>query len=126
MHVLVHMVVHVRMRGCAGGRDLVQRRTPSLPCREFTGFLLACLRAKADCMLSAQAAASACLGVRWKSMRRSAACTFVVMLSASAAAANPASEALRTRAAAEFYNLNIDQALALYREAVAADPGDSR
>jgi tetratricopeptide (TPR) repeat protein len=77
-------------------------------------------------MLKAQAAASACLGVRWKSVMRSAAFTFVVMLTATAAAANPASEALRTRAAAEFYNLNIDQALALYREAIGADPDDPR
>src|SRR6267378_1788464 len=35
------------------------------------------------------------------------------------------SEALRTRAADEFYNLDHDQALATYRQAVAADPQDA-
>ena len=57
---------------------------------------------------------------------RSAACTIIVMLTATTAAANPASEALRARAAAEFYNLNIAEALALYREAISADPDDAR
>ncbi len=40
------------------------------------------------------------------------------------AAANPASAALRARAADALYNLDRDRALATYREAVAADPGD--
>src|SRR5947208_7589594 len=35
------------------------------------------------------------------------------------------SEALRTRAADEFYNLDHDRALATYRQAVAADPQDA-
>jgi tetratricopeptide (TPR) repeat protein len=39
--------------------------------------------------------------------------------------ANRASEALRARAAEEFYNLDREQALASYREAVAADPQDA-
>jgi tetratricopeptide (TPR) repeat protein len=40
------------------------------------------------------------------------------------ATANRESEALRARAATEFYNLDHDQALATYRQAVAADPQD--
>jgi tetratricopeptide (TPR) repeat protein len=44
---------------------------------------------------------------------------------APAATANPASAALRSRAAAELYNLDRDRALATYREAVAADPQDA-
>ena len=42
-----------------------------------------------------------------------------------AAIANPASVALRSRASYELYNLDRDQALATYREAVAADPQDA-
>src|SRR5467141_2489901 len=41
------------------------------------------------------------------------------------ASANRESEALRARAANEFYNLDHDQALATYRRAVAADPQDA-
>jgi tetratricopeptide (TPR) repeat protein len=41
------------------------------------------------------------------------------------AAANRESVALRARAAGEFYNLDRDQALATYRQAVAADPQDA-
>ena len=41
------------------------------------------------------------------------------------ASASRESEALRTRAADEFYNLDHDQALATYRQAVAADPQDA-
>src|SRR5262245_34943433 len=58
-------------------------------------------------------------------MMRYAACAFVVMLTATSAAANPASEALRARAAVDFYNLDTAQALALYREAIEADPDDA-
>ena len=39
--------------------------------------------------------------------------------------ANRESEALRVRAANEFYNLDHDQALRTYREAIAADPQDA-
>src|SRR6266446_3424653 len=50
----------------------------------------------------------------------------IVLLSiAVEASANPESEALRARAADEFYNLDHDQALATYRQAVAADPQDA-
>jgi tetratricopeptide (TPR) repeat protein len=42
-----------------------------------------------------------------------------------AAAANPRSESLRARASSELYNLDRDQALATYREAVQADPSDA-
>lgn len=43
----------------------------------------------------------------------------------SLARANPASTALRARASDEFYNLDRDEALATFREAVAADPTDA-
>ena len=39
--------------------------------------------------------------------------------------ANPASAVLRARASEEFYNLDREQALATFREAVAADPQDA-
>jgi len=41
------------------------------------------------------------------------------------ASANRESEALRVRAANEFYNLDHDQALRTYRDAIAADPQDA-
>jgi tetratricopeptide (TPR) repeat protein len=41
------------------------------------------------------------------------------------AAANPASAALRARAAAQIYNLDRDAAMATFREAIAADPNDA-
>ena len=41
------------------------------------------------------------------------------------AAGNPASAALRAKAAAQIYNLDRDAALATFREAVAADPEDA-
>src|SRR3984893_283228 len=41
------------------------------------------------------------------------------------ASANRESEALRARAANEVYNLDHDQALGTYRQAVAADPQDA-
>src|SRR6202049_394186 len=41
------------------------------------------------------------------------------------ASANRESETLRARAATEFYNLDHDQALGTYRQAVAADPQDA-
>src|SRR5258706_802856 len=44
---------------------------------------------------------------------------------AAPADANAESERLRTRAAAELYNLDRDRAIATYREAVAADPQDA-
>src|SRR6266487_2709626 len=39
--------------------------------------------------------------------------------------ANPASAALRARAANEIYNLDRDRALAMYRQAIEADPEDA-
>jgi tetratricopeptide (TPR) repeat protein len=44
---------------------------------------------------------------------------------APAAAGNSASEALKTRASAELYNLNRAQAEAMFREAIKADPQDA-
>ena len=51
--------------------------------------------------------------------------TIVLLALPDAARANRESEALRARAASEFYNLDRDQALATYRQAVAADPQDA-
>ena len=52
---------------------------------------------------------------------------FAVLIAAAAARAegNPASEALRAKAANHIYNLEPDQALEVFRQAVAADPEDA-
>lgn len=50
---------------------------------------------------------------------------FALTTPARPAAANPASTALRTRAANELYNLDREQAVTIYREAMAADPDDA-
>src|SRR6476619_3346898 len=49
-------------------------------------------------------------------------CFAAILLSAPAVFANPASDALVTRAAQEFYSLDRETAMATYREAIAADP----
>jgi len=55
-----------------------------------------------------------------------AALVVVVLVSATGRAlASPASDALRARASDQIYNLDRDQALATYREAIAADPLDA-
>jgi tetratricopeptide (TPR) repeat protein len=54
-----------------------------------------------------------------------AALVLVVLLTPSAAPASPASAALREKAAVQFYNLDRDEAMATFREAVAADPDDA-
>ena len=51
--------------------------------------------------------------------------TIVLLAIAGTARANRESEALRARATNEFYNLDRDQALATYRQAVAADAQDA-
>src|SRR4051812_6293731 len=56
---------------------------------------------------------------------RIAACAAALLLAASAARANSASEALRARATGELYNLDREASLSSYREAVAADPQDA-
>ncbi len=56
---------------------------------------------------------------------RSAATVVLVLLGASTASANRASDELRARAAADLYNLDRDRAIATYRQAVAADPDDT-
>ena len=48
-----------------------------------------------------------------------------VLAAPSLASANPESAALRARASEEFYNLDREQALATFREAIAADPQDA-
>src|SRR6266508_3274686 len=54
------------------------------------------------------------------------ACSAVLVLAAGGPArANPASAALRAKAAAATYNLDHDIALATFKEAVKADPNDS-
>jgi tetratricopeptide (TPR) repeat protein len=56
---------------------------------------------------------------------RALACGASLVAVAGAAHANPASAALRAKAANAAYNLDHDVALATFREAVAADPQDS-
>jgi tetratricopeptide (TPR) repeat protein len=58
-------------------------------------------------------------------LRAVAAAAIVVAIAPSGVWANPQSEALRKRAAVELYNLDREQALQTYRQAVAADPNDS-
>jgi tetratricopeptide (TPR) repeat protein len=60
-----------------------------------------------------------------EAMMRSPALAVAALLAGAPAFANPASEALRARAAVQFYNLDIEEALALYRQAVNADPDDA-
>jgi tetratricopeptide (TPR) repeat protein len=56
---------------------------------------------------------------------RALACGILVAAVAAPAAANPASVALRAKAAAAVYNLDHDVAMATFKEAVNADPNDS-
>lgn len=58
-------------------------------------------------------------------MSRSGLIAVVIWLAVTPAAASPASDALRARAAVEFYNLNTEQALALYKQAISEDPEDA-
>jgi tetratricopeptide (TPR) repeat protein len=58
-------------------------------------------------------------------MVRHAAAVLIAIVAPSAAAGNPQSESLRTRASGELYNLDRERALATYREAVQADPSDA-
>src|SRR5713226_8057948 len=79
-----------------------------------------------NCMHEGTSGAS---GVRWPMGRSTALHSLlsVALLGATGVSlsANRESEALRRRAAAEFYNLDRDRAVDLYREAVAADPQDA-
>src|SRR5206468_9532536 len=52
-------------------------------------------------------------------------CAFLLVGAAATAAANTESAALRAKASAQIYNLDRDQALATFRQAVAADPQDA-
>src|SRR4030095_8855401 len=54
-----------------------------------------------------------------------AAAALVATLAPFAAAGNPASEALRAKAAAQIYNLAREDAIVTFREAIAADPEDT-
>src|SRR5436190_1983641 len=62
-------------------------------------------------------------------MHRSAAgltlAAVLLALTAGAAAANPRSDALRAEASHHTYNLDYEQAIALYGQAIAADPDDA-
>src|SRR5947207_4309635 len=49
----------------------------------------------------------------------------LVALTASAAAANPRSDALRAEASRHVYNLDSEEAISLYRQAIAADADDA-
>src|SRR5262252_2049315 len=56
---------------------------------------------------------------------RALACGVLIAAVAAPARANPASAALRAKAAAATYNLDHDVAMATFKEAVNADPNDS-
>src|SRR4029450_7678323 len=56
---------------------------------------------------------------------RALVCGVLVAAIAAPAGANPASVALRAKAAAATYNLDHDVAMATFKEAVNADPNDS-
>ena len=58
-------------------------------------------------------------------VRGAAAALFAILATPGSGTANPQSETLRARAAAELYNLDHERAIASYRDAVAADPKDS-
>jgi tetratricopeptide (TPR) repeat protein len=55
----------------------------------------------------------------------SAALAALAVVTAQPAGANPLSAALREKASAQTYNLDRDQAIATFREAIAADPEDA-
>ena len=57
--------------------------------------------------------------------RRTAAAVLSILLAAARSSANPASDALRFRASADFYNDDIERATLVYRQAIAADPEDA-
>src|SRR4051794_22877151 len=56
---------------------------------------------------------------------RLTAAAVLLTFTAAAAPANPRADALRAEASRHIYNLDRDQAIALYRQAIAADPGHS-
>ena len=56
---------------------------------------------------------------------RAVGCAALIVACAAPARGNPASEALRAKAASHTYNLEHDLALATFRQAVAADPQDA-
>ena len=58
-------------------------------------------------------------------VRGAAAALFAILATPGSGTANPQSETLRSRAAADLYNLDRERAIASYRDAVAADPNDS-
>jgi hypothetical protein len=57
--------------------------------------------------------------------RTTAAAALIAALAPLAAAGNPASEALRAKAAAQVYNLDREDAIVTFRNAIAADPNDA-
>src|SRR5262249_30010383 len=66
----------------------------------------------------------ACMG-RALRVLRCAAAVMCAMAGAAPASANRESDALRSRAAVEIYNMDREQAVATYRQAIAADPEDA-
>ena len=75
-------------------------------------------RLRPDCILE--------LGAdRALSMRCGAAAVLCIVLATPHVSASPASDALRLRAATDFYNQDNERAALIYREAIAADPEDS-
>jgi tetratricopeptide (TPR) repeat protein len=61
----------------------------------------------------------------WPAAARAGLCVGLLLAASLTVRANPASEALRARASTHLYNLDHDEAMALFREAVAADPNDA-
>ena len=61
----------------------------------------------------------------WPRSARVVACAAAIVAAAAPARANPASEELRARASAHLYNLEHPEALAVFQQAVAADPQDA-
>src|SRR5216683_5987521 len=69
---------------------------------------------------SSNSGRAAPLDIRWL-----AAAVLFILLATPHASANPASDALRLRAAIDFYNQDNERAGLVYRQAIAADPDDA-
>ena len=69
---------------------------------------------------SSNSGRAAPLDIRWL-----AAAVLFILLATPHASANPASDALRLRAAIDFYNQDNERATLVYRQAIAADPDDA-
>src|ERR1700680_1515169 len=78
-----------------------------------------------DCVTGSRRAASPSSGQAAPLKARcGAAVVLFILLASPRADANPASDALRLRAATDFYNQDNERAALIYRQAIAADPED--